>query len=125
MARKTILVAEDDAVLRTLYVKKFTLAGFEVRIAEDGQQTIDEVKRQAPDLLLLDIHMPKADGFEVMKEFPKTARHFPIILLTNFDQDDFKLRAEELGADDYFVKKDMTIRSLLDMVKRLLGEPTT
>lgn len=124
MPHKTLLVAEDDAVLRNLYVKKFTSAGFTVRIAEDGQQTIDEIRKEAPDLLLLDIHMPKADGFEVMKQFPKASRAYPIILLTNFDQDDFKLRAEELGADDYFVKKDMTIRSLLDMVERLLGGPT-
>ncbi|TSC58520.1 MAG: two-component system, NtrC family, response regulator AtoC [Candidatus Peregrinibacteria bacterium Greene0416_19] len=125
MPNTHILVAEDDAVLRNLYVKKFTAAGFQVRIAEDGQKTIDEIMKETPALLLLDIHMPKADGFEVMKQFPKPDRTFPIILLTNFDQEEFKVRAEELGADDYFVKKDMTIRSLVEMVQRLLHKPAS
>lgn len=120
MSKGSILIAEDDPVLRNLYVKKFTVNNFEVRTAEDGQQAVDEIVKQAPDLLILDIHMPKMDGFQVMEKFPKNARKFPIILLTNFDQTDFKLRAGQLGADDYFVKKDMTIRSLMEMVERLM-----
>jgi DNA-binding response OmpR family regulator len=119
MAKGNLLIAEDDAVLRNLYVKKFTMEGYDVRTAEDGERTIAMLREQAPDLLICDIHMPKVDGFQVLKEFPKAARKFPVIMLTNFDQDDFKLRAQELGADDYFVKKDMTIRSLVDMVEKL------
>lgn len=115
-----ILVAEDDAVLRNLYEKKFLLEGFAVRIASDGEEVIRMIREKAPDLLLLDIHMPKADGFQVLKEFPKKDRTFGVIILTNFGQAEFKLRALELGADDYFVKKDMTMRTLLEMVKRLL-----
>ncbi len=115
-----ILIGEDDAVLRSLYEKKFTLEGMAVRTAEDGEQAIRMLQEKAPDILLLDIHMPKADGFQVLKEFPKATRTFPVIMLTNFDQSEFKLRAMELGADDYFVKKDMTMRTLLEMVKRLL-----
>ena len=120
MPKGDILIAEDDPVLRNLYVKKFSLNGFGVRTAEDGELTVSEITKKAPDLLLLDIHMPKMDGFQVMERFPKASRTFPIILLTNFDQTNFKIRAGELGADDYFVKKDMTIRSLLEMVQRLL-----
>ncbi len=119
MAKGNILIAEDDAVLRSLYVKKFTVEGYEVRTAQDGEEAINEIRKQKPDLLICDIHMPKVDGFQVLKEFPRTGRGFPIIMLTNFDQPDFKLRAEELGADDYFVKKDMTIRTLVDMVEKL------
>ncbi len=115
-----ILIAEDDAVLRSLYEKKFTLEGFSVRSPVDGEETIRMAREKTPAILLLDIHMPKADGFQVLKEFPKKDRPFPIIILTNFDQSEFKLRALELGADDYFVKKDMTMRSLVEMVKRLL-----
>ena len=121
MANKPdILVAEDDAVLRNLYEKKFLLEGFTVRMATDGEEVIRMLKEKEPDLLLLDIHMPKADGFQVLKEFPKMSRKFSVIILTNFGQAEFKLRAMELGADDYFVKKDMTMRTLLEMVKRLL-----
>ncbi len=119
MPKGNILIAEDDAVLRNLYVKKFGMEGYDVRTAEDGEQAIRMIREQAPDLMLCDIHMPKADGFQVLKEFPRSIRKFPIIVLTNFDQGEFKLKAQELGADDYFVKKDMTIRSLVEMVERL------
>lgn len=120
MPKPDILIAEDDAVLRSLCEKKFLLENFAVRSARDGDETIRMLKEKAPDMLLLDIHMPKADGFQILKEFPRSARTFPIIILTNFEQSEFKLRALELGADDYFVKKDMTMRTLLEMVKRLL-----
>ena len=120
MAKLNLVVGEDDAVLRTLYGKKFTLEGFDVRQATDGEEVIRMIREKTPDLLLLDIHMPKVDGFQVLREFPKKDRGFPVIMLTNFDQSEFKLRALELGADDYFVKKDMTMRSLVEMVKRLL-----
>lgn len=121
MARGNILIAEDDPVLRNLYVKKFAIAGFSLRTAENGEETIQKVLEQAPDLLLLDIHMPKVDGFAVLERFPKEARGFPVILLTNFEEEKYKERGRQLGADDYFVKKDMTIRSLLDMAERLLA----
>lgn len=117
-----ILIAEDDAVLRSLYVKKFEIAGYSVRIAPDGEEAVKEIEKQAPDILILDIHMPKMDGFQVLERFPKANRKFPIILLTNFDQADFKIKAGQLGADDYFVKKDMTIRSLVEMVEKQLSK---
>ena len=120
MDKIDILIGEDDAVLRSLYEKKFTLEGFAVRCAMDGEEAMRMIREKAPNMLLLDIHMPKADGFQVLSNFPKKDRTFPVIMLTNFDQAEFKLRALELGADDYFVKKDMTMRTLVEMVKRLL-----
>ncbi len=119
MSKGNILIAEDDAVLRSVYVKKFGTEGYETRVAEDGEMAIKMLREQAPDLMLCDIHMPKADGFQILKEFPRAGRTFPIIMLTNFDQGEFKLQAQQLGADDYFVKKDMTIRSLVEMVEKL------
>ncbi len=118
MSKGKILVAEDDAVLRDLFVKKFGMEGYDIVTAEDGEQALRLAAEYKPDLMLCDIHMPKADGFQVLKELPRALRTFPIIMLTNFDQADFKLRAQELGADDYFVKKDMTIRSLVQMVEK-------
>lgn len=118
--KPNLLIAEDDAVLRSLYEKKFLLENFEVRSAADGEETVRMIREKSPDLLLLDIHMPKMDGFQVLKEFPKKDRTFKVIMLTNFDQSEFKLRALELGADDYFVKKNMTMRTLVEMVGKLL-----
>ncbi len=120
MAQLDILIGEDDAVLRNLYEKKFSIEGLSARCAPDGEEVLRLITEKTPDLLLLDIHMPKVDGFQVLSQFPKKDRKFPVIMLTNFDQAEFKLRAMELGADDYFVKKDMTMRTLVEMVKRLL-----
>jgi two-component system response regulator PrrA len=120
MGKPTLLIAEDDAVLRNLYEKKFSLEGFTVRTAADGEEAMKLINELKPDLLICDIHMPKADGFQVLQNFPKASRQFPVIMLTNFDQAEFKLKALELGANDYFVKKDMTMRTLVEMVKRLL-----
>jgi two-component system response regulator PrrA len=120
MGKPTLLIAEDDAVLRNLYEKKFSLEGFTVKTAADGEEAMKLITELKPDLLVCDIHMPKADGFQVLQHFPKKDRTFPVIMLTNFDQAEFKLKALEFGADDYFVKKDMTMRTLVDMVKRLL-----
>lgn len=122
MAKADILIAEDDAVLRGLYIKKFSVSGYAVRTTEDGEQTLKAIQEKIPDMLLLDINMPKMDGFQVMQKFPKASRTFPIIVLTNFDEERYKAQGKELGADGYFVKKDMTIRSLLEMVERLLEQ---
>lgn len=120
MAKGDLLIAEDDAVLRNLYLKKFESAGFSMRTAEDGELAIKAIEERAPDLLILDLHMPKIDGFQVLEHFPKDKRSFPVIILTNFDDPKYRAKGNELGVDDYFVKKDMTIKSLLDMVDNLM-----
>jgi DNA-binding response OmpR family regulator len=117
----TILIAEDDAVLRNLYVKKFSVAGYDIRAVEDGEAALAALQERLPDIAILDIHMPKLDGFQVLEKFPPSQRSFPAIMLTNFADERSKQRGKELGADDYFVKKDMTIRSLLEMVEKVLA----
>ncbi|MEK7218036.1 MAG: response regulator [Patescibacteria group bacterium] len=122
MAKATLLFAEDDTLLRNIYTKKFTMAGYDVRPAADGEEAIQLLSQLTPDLLVLDISMPKVDGFQVLERFPKEQRKYPVVMLTNFDLEEYRKRGKELGADDFFVKKDMTIRSLLEMVERLLAE---
>lgn len=116
-----ILIVDDDAMLRTLYLRKFGLGGFDIRIAANGQEALDLIAQQAPDLLILDVHMPVMDGFEVLRRVPQDQRKFPVILLTNFADEKTKEIGKQLGADDYFVKKDMTIRSLLEMAERVMS----
>ena len=119
MVKPDILIAEDDPVLRNLYIKKFSVAGYPIRAVEDGEQALKEIEARFPEVLVLDIHMPKMDGFQVLERFPKEGRKFPVIMLTNFADERSRQRGTELGADDYFVKKDMTIKSLLEMVERV------
>jgi len=120
MANADILIAEDDAVLREVYTKKFTLSGYTIRTAENGEEVIAEIKKKEPDILVLDINMPILDGFGVLAKYPKEGRTFPIIILTNFSDEKSKVRGTELGADDYFIKSEMTIHKLLEMVETLL-----
>lgn len=120
MANTDILIAEDDAVLREVYMKKFTINGYNIRTAENGEEAIAEIQKKEPDILILDINMPILDGFGVLERYPKNVRKFPVIMLTNFGDDKNKARGLELGADDYFIKSEMTIRKLLEMVETLL-----
>lgn len=124
MIKPDILIAEDDPVLRNLYIKKFSVAGYPIRAVEDGEQALKELGVRYPDILILDIHMPKMDGFAVLEKFPKDGRKFPVIMLTNFADEKSRAKGAELGADDYFIKKDMTIKSLLEMVDRVHAQWT-
>ncbi|MDP7069138.1 MAG: response regulator [Candidatus Peribacteraceae bacterium] len=120
MTNADILIAEDDAVLREVYTKKFTLGGYTIRIAENGEKAVAEIQKKQPDILILDIKLPILDGFGVMERYPRESREFPVIMLTNFGDDKNRSRGEELGTDDYFIKSEMTIRKLLEMVETLL-----
>ncbi|PIR49241.1 response regulator [Candidatus Peregrinibacteria bacterium CG10_big_fil_rev_8_21_14_0_10_55_24] len=120
MVKADILIAEDDPVLREVYTKKFSLSGFSIRTVKDGQEAIAAIEQKQPDILILDLNMPVVDGFGVLEKFPKEKRTFPVIILTNFGNEKNRERGDALGADDYFVKSEMTIRSLLEMVQKLI-----
>ena len=122
MIKPDILIAEDDPVLRNLYVKKFSVSGFPIRAVEDGEQALAALQERFPQVLVLDIHMPKVDGFQVLEQYPKSQRAFPVIMLTNFADEKSRERGKDLGADEYFIKKDMTIKSLLEMVDRVYAD---
>jgi CheY-like chemotaxis protein len=119
-----ILIAEDDTVLRDLYLRKFNQSVYSVRTASNGQEALALIEAQKPDLLLLDINMPVLDGFGLLEKLPKEKRDFPVIILTNFADQANRDRGAALQVDDYFVKKDMTIKSLMEMVERLLKNKT-
>ena len=112
-----ILVADDDADLRALL--NFTLyqAGFAVQLAQDGEHALQAFKEHAPDLLLLDVNMPKRDGLEVCREIRKESA-VPIMMLTVRDQEDDLVAALNCGADD-FVSKPFSPRALLARIRSL------
>ncbi|MSR87374.1 response regulator [Candidatus Peribacteria bacterium] len=114
-----ILIAEDDAVLREVYTRKFSRMGYAVRTAENGQIAAEMIRKLAPDLLLCDILMPGRDGWWLLEEFPKQKRSFPVIMLTNLEDQATRKRSNAF-ADGYFVKRTMTLQSLLEMTAGLL-----
>ncbi len=117
----SVLVAEDEPniVLSLKFI--MNKAGYDVRVAEDGDQAIREIERQKPDALLLDIMLPKKDGYavcELIKGTPKWA-DIKVIMLTAKSRDTDKQRALNLGADDY-ITKPFSTRELADRMTELL-----
>jgi two-component system, OmpR family, KDP operon response regulator KdpE len=116
--KTTILSADDDPQLLRLVTRNLQLDGYEVLAASDGQQALELIEAHMPDLILLDVMMPKLDGFEVLekvREFTST----PIILLTARGQDQDKIRGLDLGADDYLTKP-FSVDELLARVRAVL-----
>lgn len=91
---------------------------YEVVTAENGQEALDKISQNPPDMLLLDINMPVLDGFELLEKLPSEKRTFPIIILTNLADQANRERGAKYNVADYFVKKDMTIKSLIEMVEK-------
>src|SRR5689334_22341421 len=114
----TILIADDEdsiVQLAKLYLSK---EGYLVSTARDGQEALDAVRRQKPDLVVLDLMMPRVDGWEVCRRLRKDSA-IPIIMLTARDDDVDKVVGLELGADDY-VTKPFNPRELVARVKAVL-----
>ncbi|MCX8007327.1 MAG: response regulator [Coriobacteriia bacterium] len=123
MTAKTILIADDNLQIRMLVKAALRPLGCEVAEAVDGEQALEKAIAQPPDVLLLDVTMPKLDGFEVLsflRKRPETAGLKVIMLTTAAQKTDLK-RGVELGCDDYVVKP-FEPRALRETVERALGE---
>ena len=101
-----VLVVDDDAVIRQLICVNLELEGFDVHTAEDGQDALDKVKDIAPDVITLDIMMPRMDGWETaarLRADPETA-HIKVVLLSARAQESDLRRGRGLGVDEYLTK---------------------
>ncbi len=121
---KRVLLVEDDEMLHTMYTQKFTREGYEVLSAYDGAEGVKVAQEQHPDIILLDIIMPKMDGFAALKKLKKdeATSSIPVILLTNLGQEEDIRKGRELGAVDYFIKANHTPQEVVEKVKEVLGE---
>jgi DNA-binding response OmpR family regulator len=120
--KQKILLIEDDKMLLEMYTAKFTREGFEIATAENGSDGLKAARDMKPDMVLLDIIMPKLDGFATLKEIRKdeNIKDVPVILLTNLGQDQDIQKGKDLGADDYFVKANHTPTEIVEKVQELL-----
>ena len=115
-----VLIAEDDRFISSAYNIKLTKEQFEVELAFDGEETIAKARSFSPDLILLDLIMPKKDGFETLKDLkndPKL-KTIPVIVSSNLGQKEDKDKALALGALDYFVKSDISLTDLIEKIKK-------
>ncbi|MBI5356230.1 response regulator [Candidatus Collierbacteria bacterium] len=118
MNPKKILIAEDEKPMANALGLKLRSAGYETTLVYDGEAAISSVQSAPFDLIILDLVMPKKDGFFVLAELKKLKIATPVIVSSNLSQEEDIKRAKELGARDYFIKSDTTLAEIVAKVKQ-------
>ena len=120
---KKILLVEDDDTLASVYKTRLLAEGFDLQRVPNGEEALSATLNYKPDLILLDVMMPKVSGFDVLdilRNTPETT-NIKVIMLTALSQDSDRQRAEELGVDDYLVKSQVVIADVVERIKHHLG----
>lgn len=120
---KKILLVEDDDALASVYETRLQAEGFDMKRVPNGEDALAAALEYKPDLILLDVMMPKVSGFDVLdilRNTPETA-NVKVIMLTALSQDSDRERAESLGVDDYLVKSQVVISDVMDKIRQHLN----
>lgn len=119
---KKILLVEDEKIIVDVLEKKLVKEGYEVMVAQDGEEGLRKMKEVKPDLILLDIVMPKKGGFEVMEEMKKDRelKDIPVIVISNSGQPVELDRAQRLGAKDWLIKTEFDPNEVIEKVKKYI-----
>lgn len=120
---KKILLIEDEKILSEMYETRLKREGFEVVNTRDAEGGLELIKKEKPDLILLDLLLPGMQGQEalkVLKEDPKT-KDIPVIIFSNYDTPEVRKEAEKYGVR-YILKANVTTRDLVELVKKEMGE---
>lgn len=120
---KRILLVEDDDALASVYITRLQAEGFDARRVANGEDALATALSYRPDLILLDVMMPKVSGFDVLdilRSSPETSE-VKVIMLTALSQDSDKERAEALGANEYLVKSQVVISDVIERVRHHLA----
>ncbi len=122
MAKKILLV-EDEQLMIDLLKRKLTQEGYEISVAKDGIEGLEKMREIKPDLILLDIVMPRMGGFEVMEEMIKEEelKKIPVIVISNSGQPVELDRAKQLGAKDWLIKTDFDPQEVVEKVVKQIG----
>jgi DNA-binding NtrC family response regulator len=119
--KSTILVVDDEDALRTVLSSELMNEGYDVKTAGDGDEAITEIQKAPFDLVLLDIKMPRMNGFEVLKFIKESHPKTKVVMLTGFADLKNAIESKKLGADD-FVSKPYDLVDLLTTIERVLSE---
>jgi two-component system phosphate regulon response regulator PhoB len=119
-----VLLVEDDRFLRKAADATLRQAGFRVVLAVDGEDALRQARAEIPDLILLDVIMPKLQGFEVLRELKAdpTTKAIPVIILSNLGQESDTARALQAGAAEYVVKASLSLQELVKKVQDTLAK---
>lgn len=121
-----ILVAEDDKFLASAYKLKLGKAGHELKIVYDGNEVLAALDSFLPDIIILDLVMPKKDGFAVLEALKSSDKWkvIPVIVASNLGQSEDIVKATQLGANDYIVKTDLSMKKLLEKINNIITKET-
>ncbi|HOZ36566.1 MAG TPA: response regulator [bacterium] len=119
MKRKKILIIEDEASLLYALQSQLSVNGMETLVAADGEKALSLIFKEKPDIIVLDIILPKINGWELLKKIKanKTTKNIPVVIISNLSDDDSRLKGLELGAKDYLTKIDYSIADLVEKIK--------
>lgn len=119
---KTILIVEDEIFLIRTLKDNLEAEGYTIDTAMNGEEAVEKIEKNKPNLILLDLLMPQKDGFYVLEERNKNPKWklIPVIVLSNFGEDIMVKRAMEMGANDYFVKSQHPIEDVIKKVDEYL-----
>jgi CheY-like chemotaxis protein len=122
MNAKRVLLVEDDRFLRRACEKSLQQQGFTVSTAPDGEEALRAIRADPPDIILLDLLMPKVSGFEVLKDIrsDEKTRSIPVIILTNSSKETDIREIQSLGVTGYLVKANLSLEELGSQVKQAL-----
>lgn len=117
----TVLVVEDDLFITKAYKFKFEESGFQVKVAYNGEEALQILKKLTPDIIILDIIMPIKNGFEVLEQIKKDKRLVlvPVIVATNLGQEQHVLKAMQMGVNEYIIKSELSLNLLVEKVKAM------
>ena len=121
---KTILLVDDDLTLREMYEERLKMEGFNIVQATNGEEALQKAGEVKPSIILLDIMMPKVNGFDVLKSLKANAemKDIPVIVLTALIQDVDRVQGKKLGAVDYIVKSETMPGEVIAKIKNALGQ---
>lgn len=121
---KTILLADDDPLLTDIYTKKLQLAGFEVGVAQSGDEIIKKLREEKFDLLLLDIVLPELSGWDILSKIreDEKLKELKIIIISNLGQKSDIEKGMKMGAVKYLVKAHYTPSQVVKEIQKILGE---
>lgn len=120
-----VLLVEDDIALREIYSARFAAENFEIVAADDGEQALSVAIKEKPDIIILDIMMPKISGFDVLdilRATPET-KNTKVIIMSALSQESDIQKGKELGADAYLVKSQSTLSDVVQKTKDVLAAP--
>jgi two-component system alkaline phosphatase synthesis response regulator PhoP len=118
-----ILIVEDEFFLRNILEKKLQAEGFDVILASDGVEAVEKTVKEVPDLILLDLILPKKNGFEVLEEIKKDPylKDIPVIIISNLGQEIDIDRAKKFGVNEYLIKAHTSLDTVVEKIKEIKG----